>query len=99
MTPCCEKRNSLPFLPATPLSPFQTCGGFFELSQCPSRNLNLPFALLPELQKTKAGHQVCCAMREGPRTLSKTSDADLDCAFEENALVFVDPNSRGTQSP
>ena len=27
----------------------------------------------------------------GPRTPSKTADANLDCAFVENALVFVAP--------
>ena len=30
-------------------------------------------------------------MPRGPRTLSRTSDADLDCAFVENALPFVAP--------
>ena len=36
--------------------------------------------------------QVCCAKREGPRTLSRTTDAKLICAFVENALrTFVVP--------
>ena len=56
-------------------------------------------SLVPKLQRTKAERQVCWAVHEGPRTRSKTSDADLDCAFEENALVFVVPNSRGGSGP
>ena len=38
----------------------------------------------------KQGHrQVCHARRGGPRTASRTIDANLDCAFIKNALVFV----------
>ena len=38
------------------------------------------------------GHrQVWRARRRGPRTLSTTTDANLDCAFIEIALVFVTP--------
>ena len=38
------------------------------------------------------GHrQVCRARRGGPRTPSTTTDANLDCAFVEKALVFVVP--------
>ena len=32
---------------------------------------------------------MCYDRRGGPRTLSKTADANLDCAFVESALVFV----------
>ena len=42
-----------PFLLATPLSPSRTPEGLFELTQCPSRSLNSPHALLPELQRNK----------------------------------------------
>ena len=41
------------FLPATPLSPSLTLEGFFELTQRPSRALDLPRALLSELQRYK----------------------------------------------
>ena len=45
------------FLPATPSSPSRTLEGLFELSQvsqlCPSRALDSPRALLPELQRYK----------------------------------------------
>ena len=38
------------------------------------------------------GHsQFCCAGRGGPRKPSKTTDANSDCAFLENALYFTDP--------
>ena len=38
------------------------------------------------------GHrQVCRARRGGPRTPSTTTDANLDCAFVENALFYTDP--------
>ena len=35
---------SFTFLPETPSSPFRTLEGLFELTQCPSRPLNLPRA-------------------------------------------------------
>ena len=44
---------SLPFLLATPSFPSQTLEGLFELTQCPSRALNSPHSLLPELQRYK----------------------------------------------
>ena len=48
----------------------------------------LPHVLLPELQRIKdAVVLVCCSRRRGPRTLSRTTDTNLDCAFVENALV------------
>ena len=47
------KHNFLPFLPATPLSPSRTLEGLFELIRRPSRALDLPRVLLPELQRYK----------------------------------------------
>ena len=44
---------SLPFLPATPSSPSRTLEGLFELTRRPSRALDSPGALLPELQRYK----------------------------------------------
>ena len=52
MTPW-RKCFSLPFLPATPLSPSRTLEGLFELTRRPSRALDSPRALLPELQRYK----------------------------------------------
>ena len=34
-------------------------------------------------------HQVCHAKCEGPRTPPNTADANLDCAFVENAIFFT----------
>ena len=61
----------------------RTLEGLFELTRRLSRALDLPRALLPELQKQ--GHrQVCRARRGGPRTPSKTVDANrLFVRFEQ----------------
>ena len=42
-----------PFLPATPSSRSRTLDGLFELTRRPSRALDSPPALLPELQRNK----------------------------------------------
>ena len=47
------KHYSLSFPPAAPSSPSRTLEGLFELSRRPSRALDLPRALLPELQRIK----------------------------------------------
>ena len=77
---------SPPFLPATPPSLSQTLVGLFELTRLSSRALGLLHRLLPELQKHKD-----TARRGGPRTQSKTTNANLDCGFAENALFTTDP--------
>ena len=51
--PLSGKHYSLPFLPATPSSPSRTLEGLFELTRRPSRALDSPRALLPELQRYK----------------------------------------------
>ena len=57
----------------------------------PSRALDLPQTLLPELQRFKDAVR-CAALGElGPRALSRTTYANLDCPFAECALVFVVP--------
>ena len=38
-------------------------------------------------------------MRGGPQTLSTTTDANLECAFVENALVFIDREIQRAQPP
>ena len=81
---------SLPFLPAAPSSLSWTLEVLFELTRHPSRALDSPRTLLPE-QENQGHSQVCCAKRGGPRTTLKTTDANLDCAFVENALYFTDP--------
>ena len=51
--PSWEKQYSLPFLLETPLSLSRTFEGLFELTWRPSRALDLPRALLLELQRYK----------------------------------------------
>ena len=51
--PSSGKHYSLPFLPATPSCPSWTLEGLFKLRRYPSRALDLPRALLPELQRYK----------------------------------------------
>ena len=53
MTP--NEGNTFPlmFLPAPPLSPSWTLEGLFERTQHPSRAIDLPRALLPEIQRYK----------------------------------------------
>ena len=53
MTPHRGNTIFLPFLPATPSSPSRTLEGLFELTRRPSRALDSPRALLPELQRYK----------------------------------------------
>ena len=71
-----RKHYSFPFLPATPSSP--------------SRTLDSPHTLLPELQRYKFT-VVCRAQHGGPKTPSTTTDAILEYAFVENALFTIDP--------
>ena len=47
------KHYSLTFLPATPSSPSRTLEGLFEPTKPPSRALDSPGALLPELRRYK----------------------------------------------
>ena len=89
--PLSGKHFSLPFLPATPSSPSRTLEGLFELTRRPSRALDSPRALLPGLQRYKDTVRCAAARRGGPRTPSTTPDANLDCAFLENALFYTDP--------
>ena len=53
MAPSLGKHYSLPFLTATPSSLSRTHEGLFELTQRPSRALDSPRSLLPELQRYK----------------------------------------------
>ena len=58
------------------------------MTQCPSRAPEWPRALLPELYIYK----VCSARGKGPKTPSRTTDAERDGAFSINAFLFVVPN-------
>ena len=89
--PSSGKHYSLAFLPATPSSPSRTLEGLFELTRRPSWALDSPRVLLPELPEIQGHRQVWRTRREGPRTPSRTTDKNLDCAFVENALFYTDP--------
>ena len=61
--------------------------GLFEPTRHLSMALDSPRALLPE-----QGHrQVCRAIQVGPRTLSKTADANLDGVFVKKHRFFTAP--------
>ena len=47
--------------------------------------------LLRSATEIQGHRQVCRARRGGPRTLSTTTGAHLDCASVENALFYTDP--------
>ena len=49
----CEGHCSLSLLSETPSSRSRTLEGLFELTRCPSRALDSPRPLLPELQRYK----------------------------------------------
>ena len=53
----------------------------------------------PELQRNMGHRQVCGSRRSGPRKQSTTTDANLDCAFVENALVFIVPKVGRARGP
>ena len=59
--------------------------GIFELTLRPSRALDSPHASLPELQRNKD------TVRGAGPTPSTATDANLDFAFVEKALVYTDP--------
>ena len=67
---------------------------------CSSQQLSPSRVLLPERIKENQGHRhVCRARRGGPRTPSRTTEANLDCAFVENALVSIFPNFGWARAP
>ena len=86
MTPCREKHYSLPFLPATPLSPSQNLERLFKLTQHSSRALDSPRTLLPELQRYKDA--VRC---QGPRTLSRPSRALNLASYVASGTTLLTP--------
>ena len=70
------------------MSPSWTLVELLELTLRHLKALNLPSALLTELQIIKEG-EVFLNRRGGPAALSRTTGANLDCAFVENALDCV----------
>ena len=79
-----------------PPSPSRTFEWLFELTRRPSRALNSPRALLPELQRYR---RVWRARRGGPRTPpSTTTNANLDCAFVENTKFIIRKNFKSQKA-
>ena len=82
--PSSGKCFSLPFLPAISSTPSWTLEGLFEMTQLPSRALDSPRALLPDLQRetrTPSG---------GPRTGTLTLSADTNlelCVGEKRTFL------------
>ena len=81
--PSLGKHYSLLFLLAIPSSPSWTLEGLFELTRRPSRALDSPRALLPELQRYKDTVRCGALGAEVPEHRQQL----LDCAFVENALL------------
>ena len=82
----------LQFFPATLSSPSWTLSSVqwpFELTRCPSRALNSPRGLLPEIERKKDTVRSAAFGRGGPRTPSTATDANHDCAFVENAFFAL----------
>ena len=90
MTPHRGKHCSLTFLLATPSSASWTLEGLFELTRCPSRTLNLASCVASGTTEIQGHCQVCRARRRSPRTPSTTTDTNLDSAFVEIALFYID---------
>ena len=96
MTPLVREILSSSVPPATHSSPSQALEGLFELTRRPSRALDSPRLLLPNSSDTRTPPEVCKAKCPGPRTPSRTTDTNLDCAPVENALVWVAPKIGGS---
>ena len=97
--PSSGKDYSLPFLPATPSSPSRTLEGLFEADTAPFKGPRLASCVASGTTEKQGHRQVCRARYGGPRTASRTTDTNLDCAFVENALVFVVPKIEVAWAP
>ena len=74
-----RKTPHTPILPATSSSPSRTLERLFELTQHPSRALDSPRALLPELQRYKDTIRRVVMGMEAPRPFAKATLTILDC--------------------
>ena len=73
----------------------------FYVTDCPSLQgpSTLPCKLLPELQRNKDTVRYAVLGAEGSRTVSRTTDANLESWFIQRALVFVFPKIGGVAPP
>ena len=78
MTP---RHYSLPFLPATPLSPSQTLEGFFWADMAAFKGPHLASCIGSGAIEKQGQRHVCRARHRSPRTLSKNNWRKLDCVF------------------
>ena len=74
-------------LPCLGLEPLK----LFELTWHLLRALDFASYVASVTIEMQGRRQVCLARRQGPRSPSKTVDANLDCAFEKYALFYTDP--------
>ena len=96
--PLSGKCYSLLFLPATPSSLSQTLKGL-TTATAPFKGPGLASCIASGTTEIQGHHQVCRARRGGPRTRSRTADANLDCASVKKALVFVAPKIWRARAP
>ena len=89
MTPCRGKHFNLPFLPVTPSSPSLSLEGLFELTWCPSRALDSPHALLPELPRNK--DTIRCAMLGADVPGHRQKQLTQTLIVRSYALAYTDP--------
>ena len=61
----------------------------FRANTAPFEGPRLASCIASGTTEIQGHRQVCRARRGGPRTLSRTTLANLDCAFVENTLVFI----------
>ena len=82
--------------PTTPSSPSLTVEGLFEKTRRPSMALDLPCALLPELQRSKDTGRCL-----GTEVLGQRQDqlTQTDCVFVENKLLFDVPKIGRARAP
>ena len=59
--------------------------GLFELTQLPSRALDSPRVLIPELQRNKDTVRCAALGAEVARTPSRPTYKNVECAFSTNA--------------
>ena len=65
--------------------------GVFWADTAPFKGPRLALCVASGTTEIQGHRQECSARREGPRTPSTTTDANLDCAFVENTLLYIDP--------
>ena len=89
--PSSGKHFSLPFLPATPSSPSRTLEGLFELTRHPSRALDSPCALLPELRRYKDTGRFVALGAEVPGRCQEQLTQTLIVRLLKTHFFYINP--------